>query len=342
MGPSFLPRLVNSPFDDPALFVPFAYQNRAMLFDLGDIASLSTRDLLKITHIFISHTHMDHFVGFDRLLRIFLGRNKELFLWGPQGFLSNLEGKLAGYCWNLVGNYANRFILHAVELFSNRAIIKSYLCQNGFATDGSVREMPYNGIVLGEPSLTVSAVHLDHGIPVLGFALRERFHINIMKEPLERLKLAPGPWLNRFKEMVYRDVDPVAPVEIPLPQAPGSALRIPMGELKSAIARITPGQSLAYVADAAGTSENFKKIQNLAGDVDLLFIEAAFSHADRDIARRKHHLTTRQAGRLARSCRVKQYHLFHYSPRYTDCPEMLEAEAQDAFEEHSTPTDCLV
>ncbi len=339
MGPSFLPRLVNSPFDDPALFVPFRYQNRAMLFDLGDIASLSSRDILKITHIFITHTHMDHFVGFDRLLRIFLGRDKDLFLWGPQGFLANLEGKLAGYCWNLVEKYQNRFILQAIELHPNRAIVKSYPCHNGFTANASIREIPFDGTVLGEPGLTVSAVHLDHGIPVLGFALHERFHINIMKGQLESLELKPGPWLNRFKAMLYSGADPQTPVEIPSPDHPGSELRFPLVELQSAIARITPGQSLAYVADAAGTGENLKKIRDLSADVDHLFIEAAFSHADRDIAERKRHLTARQAGEIARSCRVRQYHLFHHSPRYADCPEMLEAEAEKAFKGHTTSTD---
>ena len=339
MVPSFLPRLVNGPFEDPALFVPFRYQHRALLFDLGDIASLPARDILKITHIFISHTHMDHFVGFDRLLRIFLGRDKDLYLWGPPGFLDNLEGKLAGYCWNLVGNYQNRFNIQAIELHPNRAIVKSYPCCNGFAADVTIREMPFEGIALAEPGLTVKAVHLDHGIPVLGFSLHERFHINIIKRQLDNLELAPGPWLNRFKAMLYRGADPQTPVAIPSPNHPGVELRFPLAELQSAIARITPGQSLAYVVDAAGTGENLKKIKNLAADVDHLFIEAAFSHAHRDIAEQKHHLTARQAGEIARSCRVKQYHLFHYSPRYTDCPGILQAEALKAFEGQTRPTD---
>jgi ribonuclease Z len=339
MGPSYLPRLVNSPLDDPVLYVPFRYQNRALLFDMGDIARLSARDILKISHIFITHTHMDHFIGFDRLLRIFLGRDKELVLYGPQGFLANLEGKLAGYCWNLVGNYQNRFTLQAVELHPDRAIIQCYSCRSGFAADGHVREIPFDGIVLDEPALTVKAAHLDHGIPVLGFSLHERFHINIMKGPLEDLELAPGPWLDHFKALLYCGADPETPVEIISPKKPGTGLRLPLGALKSSIARITPGQSLAYVADAAGTGENFKKIRLLAGDVDDLFIEAAFSHAHREIAKRKRHLTARQAGILARSCRVKQYHLFHYSPRYMDCPETLEAEAEEAFGGHTVSRD---
>jgi ribonuclease Z len=136
--------------------------------------------------------------------------------------------------------------------------------------------------------------------------------------------------------LLYRGADPETPVESPSPKKPGTKLRFALGELKSAIARITPGQSLAYVADAAGTGDNFKKIRNLASEVDHLFIEAAFSHAHCDIARRKRHLTALQAGELARSCRVKQYHLFHYSPRYAQCPDMLEAEAEMAFRQPSS------
>jgi ribonuclease Z len=84
MRPSFLPRLVNEPFGDPGLFIPFLHQKRALIFDLGDIHSLSARDILKITHVFITHTHMDHFIGFDRLLRLLLGRDQDLYLYGPK------------------------------------------------------------------------------------------------------------------------------------------------------------------------------------------------------------------------------------------------------------------
>ena len=49
------------------LFIPFLLEKRAVLFDLGDIHSLSAKDILKISHVFITHTHIDHFCGFDML-----------------------------------------------------------------------------------------------------------------------------------------------------------------------------------------------------------------------------------------------------------------------------------
>ena len=132
MRPSFLPKLVNDPFSDPGLFIPFLFERRALMFDLGDLSPLSPRDLLKITHVFVSHTHMDHFIGFDTLLRVFLGREKEIHLFGPPSFFARVEGKIAGYTWNLVNEYQNTFSLKVTEIHPDRTLTRVYLCKDRF------------------------------------------------------------------------------------------------------------------------------------------------------------------------------------------------------------------
>ena len=83
--------LVNDPFGDPGLLVQFLFQKRSLLFDFGDISSLSNGELLKVSHVFVSHTHIDHFIGFDRLLRTVFGREKTITFFGPENFIKNVE-----------------------------------------------------------------------------------------------------------------------------------------------------------------------------------------------------------------------------------------------------------
>jgi len=331
MRPSFYPRTINGPFDDPGVFIPFLFEKRAIIFDIGNIYALSPGDMLKITHVFVSHTHMDHFVGFDRLLRVLMGREKELYLYGPEGFLKNVEGKLAGYSWNLVAHYTGDFVLHATEVRSDCLLSRRYICRNKFLSTEEPREMPFSNVLHTESSLSVSTAILDHDIPCLGFSLDERFHVNILKDRLDELGLETGPWLKDFKQALFREDDPDTVFEIRCGRENVRKRQFVLGELAEKIATITPGQKVSYVTDAVYSKSNAEKIILLSKDSDYLFIEAAFLDEDRDMARQKYHLTARQAGTLAKAAGVRQIIPFHFSPRYTGMGHLLEAEAERAW-----------
>jgi ribonuclease Z len=334
MRPSFQPRLVNGPFDDPGLFIPFLFSKNAVVFDLGDMHALSSKDKLKISHAFISHTHMDHFIGFDDMLRLMLGRDKVLHLYGPEGFIEKVEGKLAGYSWNLVGNYGNRFLLKVFEILPDHIIGNTYGCRDSFRRSQKPFSRPFSGVLVEDAAFSVSAVILDHDIPCLGFSIAESFHINIKKQAVLDLGLEIGPWLNRFKLAFYR-YGPSRDHEFRVPRKGGiyHEKAFTMNELADKIAVITPGQKVTYVADTAYTESNNRKIIELARASDHLFIEASFLDSDRGIAEKKHHLTARQAGTIAGKAGVRQFTIFHFSPRYTGMENLLYAEAAAAFKE---------
>jgi len=86
------------------------------LFDLGALAALLSKKILRISDVFVSHTHMEHFFGFDRLLRIGLGRHARMRLYGPPGSTAQVEHKLAASTWNLVGNYPGDFTIDVWEV----------------------------------------------------------------------------------------------------------------------------------------------------------------------------------------------------------------------------------
>ena len=199
MKPVFHTRLINSHFDDPCLFVRILYEKRTILFDLGNIYSLKPSDLYKITDVFVTHTHMDHFIGFDTLLRGILRRDLPLNIYGPSGILPCIEGKLKGYTWNLIKDYPTEINVFA---YSGRYLTHSiFQAKNKFRKQ-TVSRVQSDGLLLQNPMFTVRAAKLDHGIPCLAYSLEENFHINIDKALLEKKGLPVGAWLNDFKRIL--------------------------------------------------------------------------------------------------------------------------------------------
>ena len=100
------PGLVDPTAFEPGLVVAVRDEKRALLFDLGpQIQALPPRVLLRVAQVFVTHTHMDHFAGFDHLLALGLGRVRRLDLWGGPGFCEQVGHKLAAYTWNVVHRY---------------------------------------------------------------------------------------------------------------------------------------------------------------------------------------------------------------------------------------------
>jgi ribonuclease Z len=328
MKPAFLPRLVNHPFGDPALYVAFRYQGRAMLFDLGRIDRQPAPQLLKISHVFVSHTHMDHFIGFDHLLRVFLARDTELDIFGPEGIVANVAGKLRGYTWNLVDNYG--FVLRVHEV-GPRTIesVRMPAC-TGFQTE-PLGSRPFDGVLYDTPDCFVSTAILDHRIPCLGFALSEKTRLNIRPERLAELGVPPGRWLNELKEGIRRGLPDDTPIraEGRVGSEVHSAV-LSLGELRDRLVVETRGQKIAYVVDTLFSRDNLERVRQLAHEADIFFCESLFLDADRDQAKKRYHLTARQAGSLARAANVRRLENFHFSPRY-DGPAPLRAEAQATF-----------
>ncbi len=300
-----------------------------MLFDLGDLTELRPAKLLKVSHAFISHTHIDHFIGFDTLLRVMLNRQKVFKIFGPPGFLANVQGKLSGYTWNLTAAYP--FSIQAAEVHPDRIISKVFPCHQRFSPQ-TEREEVFRGVLAEDPQMQIIATHLDHLIPSLAFAIRERFHINVHQDWLDRMGLLAGPWLKELKMSVWRGEGDEFRLQIPPGYGKGKEGReLPLGLLKEGLS-ITPGQKIAYVSDCCFSEENIGKILSLAEGADLFFCEAGFLEKDRERAEERAHLTARQAGELARRAKVKKLHIFHFSPKYLGEESSLHREAEEAFQ----------
>jgi len=320
------PLLVNDPFSDPALFIDFRFGRRALLFDLGDVTPLSARELLRVTHAFVSHTHMDHFAGFDRLLRLCLHRLAPLHLTGPAGFLDQVEYKLKAYTWNLLDAESLDFRLTAAEFDGDRvARAGEFRAREAFRRRERALAPLAPGTLLEEEEFLIQSVVLDHGTPCLAFAFQEKLRVNVWREGLNLLQLPVGPWLNDAKRAVRRGAPDDTPILV------RADLSVPLGLLKQRALRTARGHRIAYVVDAAFHQSNVAKIIELARGADQLFIETAFLDEDTELAAERRHLTAAQAGMLARHAGVARVVPFHFSPRYDGREDQLLRELEAAW-----------
>jgi ribonuclease Z len=325
---SLFPRLVNGPYGDPGLFIGLRWQGRALQFDLGRLGRMDPGDVLKMTHVFVSHAHMDHFMGFDHVLRLFLPRDAVLHLYGPQDFLARLAARLAGYTWNLTDDYPLVIVGH--EARPDVVASATFRAATGFAPEDR-RERPFEGVLLDEPAITVSAAILDHKIPCLAFALTEKSHLNVDTSVLERRHLAPGKWIDALKQAIRAG----APDERPMAALvrENGALRedtVPLGSLRELILE-SRGQKIGYVVDTLYSPANQGKIVELVRGADLFYCESPFLDEDVEQATKRYHLTARQAGLLGREAAVRRLEVFHFSPRYEGRADEIYAEARAAF-----------
>lgn len=320
-------RLVNEPFSDPVLFLDLRYHRRALLFDLGYLTPLSAREIVRVSHVFVSHMHMDHFSGFDRLLRTKLYQPGAIHLVGPPGLGDAVDAKLRAYTWNLLGEHSADLVLVVDDWtpdgFSGRS---SFRAQKAFARKETEPPPLPPGILLDDPEFRIEGAALDHDIPSLAFALQEKTRVNVHRARLDELGLPVGPWLTEAKRAMRRGDKPATRFAV-------AGREVSLEELLAAGAlRTARGQRIAYATDFAYHVDNVARAVALALGADQFFIEAGYLDEDHGLAAGKRHLTAAQAGQIAHDAGVSRAVPMHFSTRYVE----QEAALRREFEEHFT------
>jgi ribonuclease Z len=320
MKPVFYASQVNGTFDDPSVYVRILRESRALLFDAGDIRGMEMGSILKISDIFITHMHMDHFIGFDMILRAMLRREEPLRIFGPENIINCVEGKLRGYSWNLIREYPLR--IEVFELKEDSVEHAGFYAENSFCRiDGPSTK--FEEIILDDTLFRVRALHIRHDIPSLAYSLEEEYHININKDRLEAMGLPIGPWLSEMKKAMRRSAAPDTIIDVE-----GHPHRL--DELQP-LTMITRGEKISYVMDMSPDEENIEKVIPFVTGSDVLFCEGYFLSKDSDRAMERSHLTAALAGRIARDAKAGRLELMHFSPKYRDCADELFREADREF-----------
>jgi ribonuclease Z len=313
----FEPRLTNPAFGDPGIYVDFRDERRALLFDIGDIEGLPPRKLMRLSHVFVTHAHMDHFAGFDHLLAVVLGRKGKLSLVGGPGFIAQVEHKLRAYTWNVVYRY-DELVLDVCEIGQDgRAECARFSSRTNFVRESTWSCAIEGDVIHDEPAFRVRARFVDHDVPCLAYAVEEKAHVNVAKDRLDALGVSTGAWLRELKHAVLCDAPETTTIDVRWRDRNGDhAMTRTVGELRHLILDVTPGQRIGYATDLRYTEANVRTLAELFRGVDVLFIECVFLHADAEHGERKNHLTAVQSGTIARLAGAKSVRPFHFSPRY--------------------------
>lgn len=249
----------------------------------------------RLSAIFITHLHGDHFNGVSGLLAT-MGldrRERGLSMVGPHGINEYLD---------MLARLKILFVNYPLDLQEFKA------ADLGPANGSPASEA--KAVVYETPHYTVTARALDHRIFALGYRVEERARpgrFNV--EKARELGVPEGPLFGRLQSgenvelaggRVVRSSDVVGP-----PRA---------------------GKSIAYCTDTRPCAAAVE----LARGADLLIHEATYTEELASEADDYGHSTARQAALVAREAGARKLLITHFSTRYADVSPLLE-EAREIF-----------
>jgi ribonuclease BN (tRNA processing enzyme) len=312
--------LMNGVFGDPLVHLRLMNQKQSMLFDLGNGERLPSRLAHQLTHVFITHAHMDHIGGFLWFLRSRIGDFPPCNIYGPPGLTNHIEGMIHGVHWDRIGESGPRFRV-AEHHGDYLQIVGLQAGKKGREILG--REQVIDNVLLKTPTFSIQAIMLDHGTPVLAYSFERMPQLNIQRKRLLETGMSPGPWIGELKRVIAagnRDA------RILLPDNSMASA----GGLADDLLLVSPAYKLVYATDLADTPSNRNRLIRFARNAHTLFCEAAFTQDHKRKAASSGHLTARACGEIARAANVNQVIPFHFSKRYESRPWQIYDEVKSA------------
>jgi len=298
----FQPELKSRVDEDISILVRLDNHPYNYLCDCGDASELTMKELQDTAAVFISHTHIDHFINFDSLIRHQLGAQRTVVICGPAGIAEQVQAKLRAYTWNLVAEGAIRYEI--------REIKQPGLIQV-FELEPPVWELNEIGTMEGTPIFShadfeVSYVLLDHKTPVAAWKFKERDSVKI---DIAKSGLPGGPWVGRLKS-AYENDAPKTLVSV------GGEEKT-AGELFQWLETKT-GDSVGVIMDHAANERNHAIIRDHFTGCRTVFIESFYQASDAELAAANYHSYSTMSGKIMKECAVPEAIPVHFSRRYGD------------------------
>jgi len=302
-------------FDDPLLLVHIKPLGRSCLFDCGQVHHLAKRMVKRTTSLFISHAHMDHFMGVDSFIRHNHVSPATFDIFGPPGITEKMAHKLAAYDWNLTEPSWCSLRVH--DVFPERLATALFPGPDGFPCRQAGDAVRTDPVVYRNEWIEVAAASCDHRIPSLIYRITERPRFVIDQTRMAELGLVPGDWLRLLKKRILgggaggplaaqrRRDEGVEEWTVTEPEILYDRIRLE--ESPAAV---------GYIGDIGAGSENLAQVDSLLAGVTLLVCSCSFLAKDRDKARHSCHLCTSDLNLLVDRIRPRFLLPMHLSKSY--------------------------
>lgn len=245
-----------------------SFGSERMLFDCGEGIQRQMRiaklKLAKITKIFITHWHGDHAIG------------------------------LAGLLTSIGADQCK----HTIEIYGPRGSKKKFeMLKKVFPSMNSakheIHEICSEGIVLDYKDFVIESYRLNHSVPCIGFALREKDRLKIDMEKAKKVGLSEGPIMAKIRC--------------------GENVKVGIKTIKAKdITYEIKGKKISYIMDTGICNGAMK----LAKNSDIMIIESTYHSEDQGLAIEYKHLSSKDCGEIAKKSNVCWMYLTHPSPRY--------------------------
>jgi ribonuclease Z len=312
-------------FDDPLLLVRVRPTGRAILFDCGKMHHLAKRVYTSIDAIFISHAHMDHFMGMDSVIRHSHASPRTVDIFGPPGLAGRMANKFACYDWNLADTFWGDFRVGEIgHGYVNSTLYKG---AEGF--------VPYpegirSGEIYGNRHLSVSSTFCEHNIPVLCYRVDEGAAFVVDEQRMDEEGVVKGEWLKSLERLFHTGT--MDGHEICYPAKVGDVVEerweMDAAALYRRIRKDEVPASIGYVTDVGLSEENSDQLAGLVAGVTLLVCECAFLARNQRKARLSRHLCTTDLNTLLDRLRPRYVLPMHLSKTYQGESEPLYREIE--------------
>ncbi|MBK9448947.1 MAG: peptidase [Bacteroidetes bacterium] len=291
------------------------------LCDCGFGSDLTVKDCRDTAAIFVSHTHIDHFVNFGQVMRHQLAIGRRVIVCGPAGLAQHVQHALLAFNWNLLV-YDDQAVSYEVrEVHPDGRIRRFHLVTPTWV----LAPLPdlEGPEVYRDEAFAVTTAILDHGVDCIAYLFACHSKVKVRAD---QCPYRPGKWMAELKA-AFEESD-------------GERLIIVDGVTAIAAKdlfqylEVEPGFRVAYVMDHAATETNFERIRGLCEHADEVYIEAYYSMDDAEMALKNKHSMAGMSGKVLREAGVKKAVPIHFSRRYQD-PEgqaKLFSEFATAFE----------